>query len=231
MQGDRDQRSRNYRARLLAGAALFVCLPFAGEALAQTASASDGLDKGAVYVDAAAAGRSGDVITAQSDGGDRVYLRTDGNVLRGDDLAYDLSTGAATISGRVEAISADGTIVYASHLETDRELKAGVAVDFATRLENGASLMAATAVRRSENVNELNYAVFTPCPICDENGPKTPTVAIQAEKVVQDEALHAVIYRNAVFRVGGVPVFYTPFFAHPDPTVERASGLLVPLIN
>lgn len=231
MQGDRDQRSRNYRARLLAGAALFVCLPFAGEALAQTASASDGLDKGAVYVDAAAAGRSGDVITAQSDGGDRVYLRTDGNVLRGDDLAYDLSTGAATISGRVEAISADGTIVYASHLETDRELKAGVAVDFATRLENGASLMAATAVRRSENVNELNYAVFTPCPICDENGPKTPTVAIQAEKVVQDEALHAVIYRNAVFRVGGVPVFYTPFFAHPDPTVERASGLLVPIIN
>lgn len=231
MQGDRDQRSRNYRARLLAGAALFVCLPFAGEAMAQTASASDGLDKGAVYVDAAAAGRSGDVITAQSDGGDRVYLRTDGNVLRGDDLAYDLSTGAATISGRVEAISADGTIVYASHLETDRELKAGVAVDFATRLENGASLMAATAVRRSENVNELNYAVFTPCPICDENGPKTPTVAIQAEKVVQDEALHAVIYRNAVFRVGGVPVFYTPFFAHPDPTVERASGLLVPIIN
>lgn len=231
MQGDRDQRSRNYRARLLAGAALFVCLPFAGEALAQTASASDGLDKGAVYVDAAAVGRSGDVITAHSDGGDRVYLRTDGNVLRGDDLAYDLSTGAATISGRVEAISADGTIVYASHLETDRELKAGVAVDFATRLENGASLMAATAVRRSENVNELNYAVFTPCPICDENGPKTPTVAIQAEKVVQDEALHAVIYRNAVFRVGGVPVFYTPFFAHPDPTVERASGLLVPIIN
>ncbi|WAC58527.1 LPS-assembly protein LptD [Brevundimonas sp. SL130] len=231
MQGDRDQRSKTFRARLLAGAALFVCVPFAGEVLAQAAPASDGLSKGAVYVDAASAGRTGDVITAQGDGDDRVYLRTDGNVLRGDDLAYDLSTGAASIGGQVEAISADGTVVYASHLETDRDLKAAVAVDFATRLENGASLMAATAVRRSERVNELSYAIFTPCPICDADGPKTPSISIQAEKVVQDEALRAVIYRNAIFRVGGVPVFYTPFFAHPDPTVERASGLLVPIIN
>ncbi len=231
MQGDRDQRSKAFRARLLAGAALFVCVPFAGVAAAQTTPASDGLPQGAVYVDAASTSRTGDLITAESHGGDRVYLRADGNVLRGDNLAYDLSSGAASASGRVEAVSADGTIVYASHLETDRDLKAAIAVDFATRFENGASLMAATAVRRSENVNELNYAIFTPCPICDANGPKRPSISIQAEKVVQDEALRAVIYRNAIFRVGGVPVFYTPFFAHPDPTVKRASGLLVPIIN
>ncbi|MFN7112664.1 MAG: LPS-assembly protein LptD, partial [Brevundimonas sp.] len=231
MQGDRDQRSKAFRARLLAGAALFVCVPFASVAAAQTTPASDGLPQGAVYVDAASASRTGDVITAESNGGDRVYLRADGNVLRGDNLAYDLSSGAASASGRVEAVSADGTIVYASHLETDRDLKAAIAVDFATRFENGASLMAATAVRRSENVNELNYAIFTPCPICDANGPKRPSISIQAEKVVQDEALRAVIYRNAIFRVGGVPVFYTPFFAHPDPTVERASGFLVPIVN
>jgi len=240
MQGDRDRRSKAFRARLLAGAALFVCVPFAGEALAQAEPqsapsaappVSDGLSNGAVYVDAGSATRTGDVITADSNGGDRVYLRADGNILRGDNLAYDLSNGAATVSGQVEAISSDGTVVYASHLETDREMKAAIAVDFATRFENGASLMAATAVRRSQNVNELNYAIFTPCPICDANGPKTPSISIQAEKVVQDEALHAVIYRNAVFRIGGFPIFYTPIFAHPDPTVERASGLLVPIIN
>ncbi|MDQ8029748.1 MAG: LPS assembly protein LptD, partial [Brevundimonas sp.] len=40
--------------------------------------------------------------------------------------------------------------------------------------------------------------------------------------------LRAVLYRNAVFRIGGVPVFYLPLFSHPDPTVERASGFLVP---
>ncbi len=237
MQGDRDRRSRALRARLLAGAALLACLPFAEEALAQAqpvpdqSAVSDVLPQGAVYVDADSAGRVGDTIVAQSNGARRVYLRADGHVLRGENLTYDLSTGAAAADGRVEAIAPDGTVVYASHLEADGELKAAVAVDFATRFSNGASLMAATAVRRSERVNELNYAVFTPCPICDDKGPKTPSLSIQAEKVVQDEALRAVIYRNAMFRIGGVPVFYTPFFAHPDPTVERASGFLVPIVN
>ncbi|KAK0341964.1 hypothetical protein LTR94_024226, partial [Friedmanniomyces endolithicus] len=235
MQGDRDRRTKGIRTRLLTGVAVFVCSPVAGAAFAQTAptveTPQDPLPAGAVYIDAGSATRTGDVVTAESSGGDRVFLRSDGNVLRGENLAYDLASGAASVSGRVEAISADGTVVYASHLEADRDLKAAVAVDFATRFENGASLMAATAVRRSENVNELNYAIFTPCPICDDDGPKTPSLSIQAEKVVQDEALRAVIYRNAVFRLGGVPVFYTPFFAHPDPTVERASGFLVPIFN
>lgn len=48
--------------------------------------------------------------------------------------------------------------------------------------------------------------------------------------MVQDEELRAILYRNALFKVGGVPVLYLPF-SHPDPTVERASGLLVPIVN
>ena len=243
MQGDRrDRRLNGFRQRLLAGAALAVGLPLTAPALAAPAMAQsdpqvavqppeDGLSPQAVYVDAASASRQGDVIVASSDGGDRVYVRTRGHVLRGESLSYDLAQGVATADGRVEAIAPDGAVVYASHLETDRDLKAAVAVDFATRLSNGASLMAATAVRRSETRNELNYAIFTPCPICDAKGPKTPSISIQAERVVQDEELRAILYRNAVFRIGGVPVFYTPFFAHPDPTVERASGFLVPLVN
>lgn len=236
MQGDRRERRSNVlRRRLLAGAALIVCAPLATVAVAQTGPeptvASDGLPPDAAYVEAESARRDGDVITAQGTPENRVYLRTRGHTLRGESLSYDLSAGTAAAAGRVEAVAPDGTVVHASRLELDQNLNAGVAVDFATRTPDGASLMAATAVRRSETANELNYAIFTPCPICDENGPRTPSISIQAEKVVQDEELRAILYRNAVFRIGGVPVFYTPFFAHPDPTVERASGLLVPIIN
>jgi LPS-assembly protein len=241
MQADRrDRRSNAFRQRLLAGAAMLACAPFATTAAAQIAAPqteatqqtpSDGLSAEAIYVDAASATRQGDIVTATGDADRRVYVRSRGHVLRGESLAYDLAAGTATADGRVEAVAPDGTVVHASHLELDGDLNTGVAVDLATRFQNGASLMAATAVRRSPNVNELNYALFTPCPICDANGPKTPSISIQAEKVVQDEALRAVLYRNAVFRVGGVPVFYTPFFAHPDPTVERASGFLVPIVN
>jgi len=236
MQGDRrERRSKVLRLRLLAGAALAACAPFATTAAAQetpnAAPPADGLPPEAVYVEADSARREGDVIVAEGTPQERVYLRTRGHTLRGERATYDLQAGTATAEGRVEATAPDGTVVHASRLELDQDLNTGVAVDFATRTPQGASLMAATAVRRSEHANELNYAVFTPCPICDANGPKTPSVSIQAEKVVQDEELRAILYRNAVFRIGGVPVFYTPFFAHPDPSVERASGFLVPIVN
>ena len=243
MQGDRHDRRRNaFRARLLAGAALVACAPLATPVFAQAdaratppavqiSAPSDGLGPNAVYVDADNAQRVGDAIVVNGTPENRAYVRTRGHVLRGESLSYDLNAGSATGQGDVEAIAPNGTVVYASHLELDQNLTTGVAVDFATRLPNGASLMAATAVRRSENVNELNYARFTPCPICDDNGPRRPTISIQAERVVQDEQLRAILYRNAVFYIGPLPVFYTPFFAHPDPSVERASGVLVPIVN
>ncbi|MBX9617459.1 MAG: LPS assembly protein LptD [Caulobacteraceae bacterium] len=234
-------RIRALRRRLLAGAALLAVLP--GAALAQTTvpvevrspatpvTGDDGLSSDALYIDAETASREGDVITA-SGAEDRLYARFQGHTLRGRSLTYDLARGDGTASGDVELTDPARNTVFASQLELGSDLRAGVAVDFATRLANGASLMAATAVRRSENVNELNYVLFTPCPICDADGnPKQPSLSIQAEKVVQDEELRAVLYRNAVFKLGGVPVFYTPFFAHPDPTVDRASGFLVPIFN
>jgi len=223
------------RRRLMAGAAAVVLTALTGQVQAQdgaapTVQGPDALAPDAVYLEADAARRDGDVVSAEATGADRVLARFRGSTLRAGALRYDLGLGIATAERQVEFVNPQGAIVYASYLELGSDLKAGVAVDFATRFRDGASLMAASAVRRSENVNELNYALFTPCPICDEDGnPREPTIAIQAEQVVQDESLRAILYRNAVFRVGGVPVFYLPYFAHPDPTVERASGFLVPV--
>lgn len=222
---------RTLKSLLLAGAG--ACLLAAGAAQAQEATppVDDGLEDRALYLDAAEVARIGDRLEASREQGDRLYARFQDHALRTRRLTYDLATGIATADGEVELTAPDGSTVFADYLELTDGAQTGVAVNFATRLEDGSSLMAATAVRRSETVNELNYAIFTPCPICDEDGPKEPTVSIQAQRVIQDENLRAVLYRNAVFKVKGVPVLYLPFFAHPDPTVERASGFLVPEIG
>jgi LPS-assembly protein len=223
------------RLRLMAGAAALALCALGLPAMAQEAPPApsqpgpDGLIDGAAYIDADAVTREGDVVSALGTLDRRALGRFSGTTLRARQFNYDLGLGVASADGNVELTDDEGNTVYASYLETDSDLRAGIAVDFATRFSTGASLMAATAVRRSENVNQLNYAIFTPCPICDADGnPQEPSISIQAETVVQDEELRAVLYRNAVFRVGGVPVFYLPYFAHPDPTIDRASGFLVP---
>ncbi|WP_312783960.1 LPS assembly protein LptD [Brevundimonas sp.] len=241
MSDRRTTREGALRARLLAGAAVLACLPAlpamaqnaaspqpAPQTPAQNAPAADGLEPGSLYVNADAAERAGDVVTARGTPEDRVYARARDHSIRAEAVTYDLKTGVATAAGHAELSAPDGTVVHASRIELDSDLKAGVATDLAMRLANGASLMAATAVRRSENVSELNRVIFTPCPICDVNGPKQPSISIQADKAVQDQDLRAILYRNVVFRVGGVPFFYLPAFAHPDPSVERASGFLIP---
>jgi len=232
-------RNGALRARLLAGAAVVACFhalpamaqsesPPAQAPKAPSQAGADGLEPGALYVDANSASRQGDVITAEGTATDRIFARVRDHSLRAEHLTYDTRSGVATAEGRAEIISPDGSVVHASRLELESDLEAGVAVDLAMRLANGASLMAATAVRRSENVSELNRVIFTPCPICDVNGPKQPSISIQADKAVQDQDLRAILYRNVVFRLGGVPIFYLPAFAHPDPSVERASGFLIP---
>lgn len=237
MQRDRRwPRSAVLRCRLLAGAGAVALVASGGAAHAQQAPTpqpgqpgSDGLSADAVYIEADSTVRTGDTLTATG-AQEPVLARFRNTTLRAGEVSYDLKAGVASARNGVQFTDPDGNLVFASQLQIDSDMRAGVAVDFATRFRNGASLMAATAVRRSQNVNELNYAIFTPCPICDADGnPQQPSISIQAEKIVQDEGLRAILYRNAVFRIGGVPVFYLPVFSHPDPTVDRASGLLVPV--
>ena len=39
------------------------------------------------------------------------------------------------------------------------------------------------------------------------------------------------IYEGALLKIYNIPVFYFPKFFHPDPTVKRQSGLLIPGLN
>lgn len=232
--------STPWRTRLLAGAAAAAVLAFGAPALAQSAPATgrqvveqpgpDGLTSDGLYLEADAITRDqeSDVITATGS----VQARYQGRLLRADRVDYNEETGLLSAAGNAELINADGTVQYADTIELDDELRAGVATGFAARLEDNIKLAAATAVRRSETVNELNNAIFTPCDICDSEGdPSEPTWSIQADTVVQDQDNAVVFYRNAVIRIAGVPVFYAPVFWHADPTAERQSGFLMPAIT
>lgn len=161
-----------------------------------------------------------------------VVARYQDRTLRAQEVIYNTETGLITANGQAQIISPDGTVQYAEHMELDDKLHAGVATGFAAREAQNVKIAAASAVRRSDTVNELNHAIFTPCEICTESGkPKTPSWSIQADKIVQDKARKLVFYRHAIVRIKGIPVLYTPILWHPDPSAPRASGLLIPRVS
>ncbi len=71
----------------------------------------------------------------------------------------------------------------------------------------------------------FNKAVFTTCE--NKNNEKCPWL-IRAEKINHNSAKKTIFYNNAVLKIYDFPVFYFPKFFHPDPTVKRQSGFLMP---
>ena len=224
------------RAVLLAGAAWLV---LSGAAFAQQSFATipaapapspavdDGLGDGGYYLESDLLIRD-DVNQKMIAKGD-VEARYQGRTLRADEVVYDTKSEVVTAHGHVTLINADGTAQFADDMTMDKELKAGFAQGFSARLDKNIKIAADTAIRRNEQITELNKAIYTPCEICAAK-PK-PTWSIEADKVVQDKNRHLVYYHGATIRVFGAPLMYLPVFWHPDPQTERSSGFLTPKIG
>ena len=165
------------------------------------------------------------VITAIGEVEGRYQDRT----LRADKVVYTLDTGTVIASGNVVLIDANGSTQYANKLELSNELEAGTAADFTARQAGGGIMAAAFATRTEDGEIELYNAYYTACEPCMEEGrTKKPSWRIKARKVRQDKDSRTVRYNDAVFELLGVPLFWTPYLAHPDPSAGRASGFLTP---
>jgi|CXWL01.1.fsa_nt_gi LPS-assembly protein len=165
-------------------------------------------------------------ITAVGD----VQVRYQGRTMRADRLTYDLNTGAIRATGGVEIVDAEGAATYAEEVEADEEMNVAVASELRARLGASGTLAARAALRHGPGESELRRVIYTSCPIC-EGGDRPPTWSLRARRAVQDQESRTISYQGATLEVVGVPVLYLPYFAHPDPSVGRASGLLTPDIG
>jgi len=72
----------------------------------------------------------------------------------------------------------------------------------------------------------VEKAIFTPC----KKNDSCPPWQLKAEKISHDKKKKIIKYNNAWLEIYNQPVLYFPKFFHPDPTVKRQSGFLIPSI-
>jgi len=235
---------------LLAGAAIAVLAPSAAEAqlkaprqarptIIRPAPVPDNLKPGELYMEADEVIRDDEHKTTTAQGS--VEVRYEGRTLRADKVIYQEGEGdkqgVIRAVGHVQVVNSDGTVEFADEIALDDKMQSGVAQGFSARAPvrdpqpGEIKMAAATAVRRSDTVQELNRAIYTPCPICAGDHPRTPSWSISADRVIQDKQRRVIYYRNARVRVFGVPVLWLPVFWHADPSADRSSGLLAPKIQ
>ncbi len=81
-------------------------------------------------------------------------------------------------------------------------------------------------ITSTENISQISKGVFTTCKKNDD----CPPWKLSANKIIHDKEKKIINYKNAWLEVYDKPVFYFPKFFHPDPTVKRQSGFLIPTL-
>ncbi|MBT4906267.1 MAG: LPS-assembly protein LptD, partial [Rhodospirillaceae bacterium] len=160
---------------------------------------------------------SGSVEIAQ---GDRVVLA--------DRVTYNERENTVSANGHVSLLEPGGEVVFAEYMELADDMKNGVVRDLRILLTDNSRIAAAGGRLQGGVRTEMRKAVFSPCELCEDDPEAAPLWQIKAVKVVHDQRTHDIEYTDAWMEMYGVPVFYTPYFSHPDPTVKRRSGLLTP---
>ena len=80
------------------------------------------------------------------------------------------------------------------------------------------------SLRSDLQTSTLTKGVFTTCKKNDD----CPPWQLQASKIKHDKQKKIIYYDNAWLKVYDKPVLYFPKFFHPDPSVKRQSGFLMP---
>tara|TARA_A100001037_G_scaffold306628_1_gene353441 strand:+ start:4848 stop:6995 length:2148 start_codon:yes stop_codon:yes gene_type:complete len=157
-----------------------------------------------------------------------IELVSGDRILRADALSYDQQNDLVAARGNVAILEPSGEVLFAEYAELTDRLRNGFVSEIRMLMTDGSRLAANSAKRSDGNRTDMSKAVFSACQSCPKHPNRPPLWQIKAFKVTHVQSAQRIDYRDAFLEVYGIPVAYTPFFSHPDPTVKRKSGFLVP---
>ncbi len=149
--------------------------------------------------------------------------------LRAQRIVYDRDTDSLSIDGPITLTDGDGVLVLADEASLDADLQNGILRSARLVLDRQLQLAADEIRREGGRFIVLDNSVASSCEVC-ANRP-VPTWEIRAARVIHDRAAQKITFEKAQFRLLGVPVLYLPRLRVPDPSVERATGFLLPRVR
>ena len=151
-------------------------------------------------------------------------------VLKADHIVYDTESGEMEATGHVSLLDDSGNILFADTATADKTMSNGTASPVKFLMTDNSRAVANEGVR-ADNILVLNRAVFSSCNLCKSDPDRAPLWEIKAARVTHDDVAQKVEYEDAELDFFGIPVFFTPYLSHPDPSVARQSGFLIPGIS
>ena len=114
------------------------------------------------------------------------------------------------------------------NLKSKKLLGKDISIDFSNKSfqKNNEPRIKGVSIVSNGTDSVISKGVFTTC----KKNDNCPPWQMSAEKITHNKEKKMIFYKNAWLKVYDTPVFYFPKFFHPDPSVKRQSGFLMPTI-
>jgi len=151
------------------------------------------------------------------------------NIFRSDKFEYQINNDVIKIENLFLSDFNDNNFkINLAYLNTNTNKLSGkdIAIDLKNiffEKDNEPRLKGSSIIYANGNT-EISKGVFTPCKKTD----KCPPWQLNAKKITHKKKKKNIQYEDVWLKIYDVPVVYFPKFFHPDPTVKRQSGLLMP---
>lgn len=157
-----------------------------------------------------------------------VEVNQGGSTLLADAITYDQTNDIIRATGNVTLHRPNGEVLFAEKMEISGDLKNGLIEDLYAIMADRSRFAANSAELLNDETMTLDHSVYSACQPCQDDPSRPLLWQLKAVRVVHDRVNKIVEYEDAWLEFAGMPVLYTPYLSHPDPSIKRKSGFLPP---
>ncbi len=156
-----------------------------------------------------------------------------------DNFEYDLEKKIISAENKVKFLDNYKNVYYFSRLKADDKFIEIIGYNLNSDLnkekfqskdkfnEFVEPKLSGKEVSIKDNITIIKDGKFTSCKSINEKE-DCPYWNLNANLVTHDKENKKISYKHATLDLNNVPILYTPYFSHPDPSVKREAGFLAP---
>ncbi len=162
--------------------------------------------------------------------GEAIAINEDNIKIKSNELIYNKSKNFLEANGNVIINDQMNNTFFLNELNAADSLNiiSGDAVK--VRLNDDARIVGSN-FNKNENISTIENAEYTPCTKENYLIKNCPGWKLKSKKIYHDSENKTIHYDHAQIQLFNIPVFYLPYFSHPDPSVKKRTGFLMPTIQ
>lgn len=155
------------------------------------------------------------------------------NILKAENFIYFIKLKKIEAKKNVYFEDSDNNKFYLDSFEFYRDKNFGSGKNIKSKLKDGSYLESNSGdINKSAEITTLNDAKFTTCAtIYNKQNKYCPSWSLKSKKITHNKKTKRITHKNSFLRIKNIPILYSPYFSHPDPSVKRQSGFLPPLVK